>query len=53
MQSASASHGIARGMSPLPPYQTIFGTTVGSDESELPRADAWRMHWEPVISQRA
>jgi len=50
---ATAKHGIASGMSPLPPYQTIFGTTVGSDESELPRAHAWCMHWEPIISQRA
>jgi len=44
---------IAAGMSPLPPYHTIFGTTVGTDESGVPRAHAWRMHWEPVISQRA
>jgi hypothetical protein len=51
--ATSAAHRIASGMSPLPPYQTIFGTTVGSDESELPRAHAWRMDWEPVISQRA
>ena len=51
--STSAPHAIAQGMSPLPPYQTIFGTTVGSDESNLPRAHAWRMQWEPVISQRA
>ncbi len=47
------SHGIAAGMSPLPPYQTIFGTTVGSDETSIPRANAWLMHWEPVVSQRA
>ena len=45
--------GIAAGMSPLPPYQTIFGTTVGSDETSIPRAHAWLMHWEPVSSQRA
>lgn len=45
--------GIAAGMSPLPPYQTIFGTTVGSDETAIPRSNAWLMHWEPVISQRA
>ncbi len=45
--------GIATGMSPLPPYQTIFGTTVGSEETSIPRARAWLMHWEPVISQRA
>jgi len=44
---------VADGMSPLPPYQTIFGTTVGADEAQsLPRANAWRMSWEPVISQR-
>ena len=45
--------GIAAGMSPLPPYQTIFGTTVGSEETSIPRAHAWLMHWEPIISQRA
>ena len=44
--------GIAAGMSPLPPYQTIFGTTVGADETSIPRSHAWLMHWEPVISQR-
>jgi hypothetical protein len=41
-------------MSPLPPYQTIFGTTVGTDEANgLAPADAWLMTWEPVVSQRA
>jgi hypothetical protein len=40
-------------MSPLPPYHTIFGTTVGTDETNVPRSPAWRMTWEPVISQRA
>lgn len=44
--------GVAAGMSPLPPYHTIFGTTVGHDETRVPRARAWRMTWEPVISQR-
>ncbi len=44
---------IAAGMSPLPPYHTIFGTTVGTDETAVPRSRAWRMTWEPVISQRA
>jgi hypothetical protein len=45
---------VASGMSPLPPYQTIFGTTVGADEARsLPHADAWLMTWEPVVSQRA
>lgn len=44
---------IADGMSPLPPYHTIFGTTIGTDETSIPRAHAWRMQWEPVISQRA
>jgi hypothetical protein len=43
----------AAGMSPLPPYHTIFGTTVGTDETNVPRSPAWRMTWEPVISQRA
>lgn len=51
--SAPAARGIASGMSPLPPYQTIFGTTVGGDETSIPRARAWQMVWEPVISQRA
>ncbi len=51
--SAPDAPGIAPGMSPLPPYHTIFGTTVGSDETSVPRARAWRMIWEPVISQRA
>jgi hypothetical protein len=52
------------GMSPLPPYQTIFGGTAGADAGvevgtaggaadELPVADAWVMHWEPVASLRA
>ncbi|MEZ4279107.1 MAG: DUF4286 family protein [Myxococcota bacterium] len=50
---APAVPGSAAGMSPLPPYHTIFGTTVGSDETSVPRARAWRMVWEPVISQRA
>lgn len=45
---------VAAGMSPLPPYQTIFGTTVGADEARsLAPADAWLMTWEPVVSQRA
>jgi hypothetical protein len=47
------SAGINAGMSPLPPYHTIFGTTVGTDETAVPRSPAWRMTWEPVISQRA
>ncbi len=51
--ASGIASGIAAGMSPLPPYHTIFGTTVGSDETSLPRARAWRMVWEPVISQRA
>jgi len=59
--AASADHAtrtttprVAAGMSPLPPYKTIFGTTVGEDEAAaLPRADAWLMTWEPVASQRA
>jgi hypothetical protein len=54
LSDASARlRGIAAGMSPLPPYKTIFGTTVGSDEPNVPRAHAWAMHWKPVISQRA
>ena len=45
---------VAPGMSPLPPYQTIFGTTVGTDEARgLAPAEAWMMTWEPVVSQRA
>lgn len=45
---------VAPGMSPLPPYRTIFGTTVGeADAASTPRADAWLMTWEPVVSQRA
>ncbi|MEZ4333736.1 MAG: hypothetical protein R3F35_18430 [Myxococcota bacterium] len=45
---------IAPGMSPLPPYQTIFGTTVGEAEAAAPSvAPAWLMTWEPVTSQRA
>lgn len=45
---------VASGMSPLPPYQTIFGTTVGEAEAEgEPHAPAWLMTWEPVVSQRA
>lgn len=50
--AATTVSGVAPGMSPLPPYHTIFGTTVGSDETGIPRARAWRMVWEPVISQR-
>ncbi len=51
--AAAPAPGIADGMSPLPPYHTIFGTTVGRDEPGIPRSPAWRMRWEPVISQRA
>jgi hypothetical protein len=51
--STRPTHGVAAGMSPLPPYQTIFGTTVGTEETSIPRAQAWLMHWEPLISQRA
>ena len=55
----------AEGMSPLPPYQTIFGDTAGAgaDAGDAPDAadaadtvadaDAWVMHWEPVASLRA
>lgn len=52
-RAGALPYGLAAGMSPLPPYKTIFGTTVGHDEPGIPRADAWAMHWEPVISQRA
>jgi hypothetical protein len=57
--AAAATSGIGGlgtpGMSPLPPYETIFGATR-VDEGEggaPPPADAWVMQWEPVTSQRA
>jgi hypothetical protein len=42
------------GMSPLPPYETIFGATQGddADADAPPPAPAWVMQWEPVTSQR-
>jgi hypothetical protein len=44
-----------RGMSPLPPYETIFGGVAASDEAaDVPEpAHAWAMRWEPVTSMRA
>jgi hypothetical protein len=44
----------AAGMSPLPPYQTIFGdeTDDATDDEPAP-APAWVMHWQPVTSLRA
>lgn len=45
---------VAPGMSPLPAYQTIFGTTIEEGDAQtIPRAERWLMTWEPVISQRA
>lgn len=41
------------GMSPLPPYRSIFGADTGSGEpAPPPSALAWVMHWAPVVSQR-
>lgn len=49
-----ASPRIAPGMSPLPPYRTIFGTSIGEDDPRpVPPANAWLMTWEPVVSRRA
>ena len=44
------------GMSPLPPYQTIFGATADAgsgDDDEPAPAPVWVMHWEPITSMRA
>ena len=53
--ATSGSAGLGTpGMSPLPPYETIFGATQGdADDEAPPPAPAWVMHWEPVASQRA
>src|SRR3954454_8207622 len=42
------------GMSPLPPYETIFGPTAGDDANDTRApAAAWAMRWEPITSMRA
>ncbi len=54
---AESWHGLATpGMSPLPPYQTIFGSSAGAVDGADPGpgpAPAWVMHWEPVSTLRA
>jgi hypothetical protein len=43
-------------MSPLPPYETIFGSTAGDDVDDRPTpkpAAGWAMRWEPITSMRA
>ena len=55
--ATSGAAGIAAaGMSPLPPYETIFGSTAGDDVDDRPTpepAPAWLMRWEPITSLRA
>ena len=55
--ATSGAAGIAAaGMSPLPPYETIFGSTAGDDVDDRPApepASAWLMRWEPITSLRA
>ena len=55
--ATSGAAGIAAaGMSPLPPYETIFGSTAGDDVDDRPApepAPAWAMRWEPITSMRA
>jgi hypothetical protein len=52
--SGSAEVG-APGMSPLPPYETIFGAVKPDDNpgDAPPPAPAWVMRWEPITSMRA
>jgi hypothetical protein len=48
--------GLAAGMSPLPPYETIFGASAGDeidDRSAPEAAPAWAMRWTPISSMRA
>ena len=44
------------GSSPLPPYETIFGSTAGAEGDGAAGPDpapAWAMRWEPITSMRA
>lgn len=53
-ESASQSAGLGEpGMSPLPPYDTIFGSALAADADAPSPNPAWVMQWEPIISLRA
>ena len=46
--------GAAAGMSPLPPYKTIYGDTIGeAGPHDPPATPVWAMNWEPITSLRS
>jgi len=49
--AAWASAGTA-GMSPLPPYTTLFGVTSETPADAPPPADVWISHWRHLITMR-
>lgn len=47
-----APPGLVAGMSPVPPYTTIFGTPAATADDAPPPALAWVQHWSPIAAQR-